>query len=207
MPNVCLVVCLAVLFSFCGIGGAPVWGQVRFGNAAHPYDPSRNRFGYPDWDPVPILPPSAQPAPVGPATVSSDMLRHPPSAKARRLFGKAMRQAKLGNHPAAIEGLREALIKCPADAPYTENLLGLEYIEIRRLTDAKDSFEEAARMMPRESSNHSNFGLSLAMLGEWDSAEKEVRKALELDRTNDKAKEILQAVLIHKRNQSAEPRP
>ena len=32
--------------------------------------------------------------------------------------------------------------------------------------------------MPRsESSNHSNLGLSLAIVGEWDSAEQEVRKS------------------------------
>ena len=41
--------------------------------------------------------------------------------------------------------------------------------------------------MPRESSNHSNLGLSLAIVGDWDSAEKEERKALQLDKSNSKA--------------------
>ena len=40
-----------------------------------------------------------------------------------------MHFAELGNHHAAIDGLREALAKCPSDAPYAHNLLGLEYIE------------------------------------------------------------------------------
>ena len=85
--------------------------------------------------------------------------------------------ADLGNHTAAIEGLQEALAKYPSDAPYAHNLLGLEYIETGRFTDAKNSFEEAVRLMPHESVNHSNFGLSLAIVGEWDSAELEVRKS------------------------------
>jgi Flp pilus assembly protein TadD len=165
-------------------------------------------FGTPETlDPLGNFP---QPAPAdgsGPTTVSTDVLRHPLSSKARRLFEKAMHFAELGNHPAAIEGLRDALVKCPADAPYAQNLLGLEYIEARQYTEAKASFAEAARLMPRESSNHSNLGLSLAIMGEWDSAEQEERKALQLDKSNDKAKVILEALLVHKRNRAAEAKP
>jgi Flp pilus assembly protein TadD len=89
------------------------------------------------------------------------VLRHPLSSKARRLLDKAMHLADVGDHAAAIEGLQEALAIYPSDAPYAHNLLGLEYIETSRFTNAKNSFEEAVRLMPHESVNHSNFGLSL----------------------------------------------
>jgi Flp pilus assembly protein TadD len=137
-----------------------------------------------------------------PPTVSADVLRHPLSSKARRLFEKAMHFAEMGNHHAAIDGLRDALVKCPADAPYAHNLLGLEYIETHEYTEAKDSFAEAARLMPRESSNHSNLGLSLAIVGDWETAEKEERKALQLDKSNSKARVILEALLVRKRKAS-----
>jgi Flp pilus assembly protein TadD len=111
-----------------------------------------------------------------------------------------MHLAELGNHHGAIDGLREALVKCPADAPYVHNLLGLEYMEVEQYGEAKASFAEAARLMPRESSNHSNLGLSLAIAGEWDTAEQEERKAIQLDKSNSKAQLILEALLAHKRN-------
>lgn len=217
MPNVCVAagLRLAVLISFLWMGSAPAWGQILYGN---PYDAGlgRARFGFPGWGPrtinesIPDFPQSAPHAPVGPVTVSTDVLRHPLSSKARRLFEKAMHYAEMGNHSAAIEGLQEALVKCPSDAPYTQNLLGLEYIETNRFADAKNSFEAAVQLMPRESANHSNFGLSLAIVGEWDSAEREERKALQLDKSNPKAKLILEALLMRKRTRSehaADARP
>lgn len=214
MLNVCRAagVRLAVLTSVVCLGGAPARGQLHYGN---PYDASMSRapFGFPGWGARESLEAvSSFPEPVpgtgsGPSTVSTDMLRHPLSSKARRLFEKAMHFAELGNHQAAIAGLRDALAKCPPDAPYAQNLLGLEYIEVQQYTDAKTSFTEAARLMPHESSNHSNLGLSLAIVGEWDSAEQEERKALQLDKSNDKAKLILEALLVRKRNQATDAKP
>jgi len=203
---------LTVLISLLWIGNAPVSGQIFLGN---PYDASlgRSPFGFPgggsrDWEAsMPSLPRIPHLAPGGPATVSTDVLRHPLSLKARRLFAKAMHLAKLGNHSAAIDGLRAALVKCPADAPYTQNLLGLEYIEAYRYSDAKSSFEEAVRLMPHASANHSNLGLSLAMIGEWDSAEREERKALQLDKANPKARLIPEALLTRKRTPATQSRP
>lgn len=214
MPNVCRAagLRLPVLISLLWIGNAPAWGQVFFGN---PYDASMSRvpFGFPDLGTgdmngsMSSFPRSPLVGPAAPATVSTDMLRHPLSSKARRLFEKAMHFAELGNHPAAIEGLRNALVKCPSDAPYAENLLGLEYMEASRYAEAKNSFEEAARLMPHESANHSNLGLSLAIAGEWDAAEREERKALQLGSANAKAQLILEALLTRKRDQAAEAHP
>jgi len=213
MPNVCMAagVRLAVLTSVVCLGWAPAWGQLHYGN---PYDASMSRspFGFPGWGARESLDaassfPQAGPGASGPSTISSDVLRHPLSSKARRLFEKAMHFAELGNHHAAIANLRDALAKYPADAAYGDNLLGLEYIEVQQYADAKTSFAEAARLMPHESSNHSNLGLSLAIVGEWDSAEQEERKALQLDKSNHKAKLILEALLVRKRNQATEAKP
>lgn len=214
MPNVCIAagVRLTVLISVLCLGGVPAWGQLHYGN---PYDASLGRpaFGFPGFgsreslESISSFPQSAPVDLSGPPTVSTDVLRHPLSSKARRLFEKAMRLAELGNHHAAIEGLRDALVKCPADAPYAHNLLGLEYLEAHQYMEAKESFAEATRLMPRESGNHSNLGLLLAIVGDWDTAEKEERKALQLDKSNPKAKLILEALLAIKRNKAGEARP
>lgn len=212
MPNVCMAagVRLAVLTSVVCLGGAPAWGQLHYGN---PYDASVSRapFGFPGWgarESLEGFPSFPEPgAGSGPSTVSADLLRHPLSSKARRLFEKAMHFAELGNHHAAIANLRDAMAKCPGDAAYADNLLGLEYIEVQQYADAKTSFAEAARLMPHESSNHSNLGLSMAIIGEWDSAEQEERRALQLDKSNDKAKLILEALLVRKRNQTTDAKP
>jgi tetratricopeptide (TPR) repeat protein len=214
MPNVCVAagVRLAVLTSVVWLGVVPAWGQLQYAN---PYDASigRTPFGSPNWGPrettdsISSFPEPVRAETPGAPTVSTDVLRHPLSSKARRLFEKAMHLAELGNHHGAIDGLRDALVKCPADAPYADNLLGLEYMEVQQYTEAKDSFAEAARLMPRESSNHSNLGLSLAIVGEWDTAEQEERKALQLDKSNSKAQLILEALLVRKRNKAAEAKP
>jgi Flp pilus assembly protein TadD len=116
---------------------------------------------------------------------------HPLSAKARRRLVKAVHLAKLGEHPAAIKELRETLVKEPSSAPYAQNLLGMEYVQNQQFAEARNSFEEAVRLMPHESANHSNLGVSLALAGEWNSAEREAHKALELDPDNSRAKSLL----------------
>jgi Flp pilus assembly protein TadD len=100
--------------------------------------------------------------------------------------------AELGEHPAAIEELRETLIKDPSSAPYTQNLLGVEYAENGQFAEARNSFEEAVRLMPHESVNHSNLGYSLAVAGDWNSAEQEARTAIQLNPANTRAKTLLE---------------
>jgi Flp pilus assembly protein TadD len=129
--------------------------------------------------------------PSGPATISKDALMHPLSAKARRRLAKALHLAKLGEHTAAIKELRETLVKLPSSAPDAQSLLGVEYVQNQQFAEARNSFEEALRLMPHESVNHSNLGVSLAVAGDWNSAEREARKALELDPDNSKAKSLL----------------
>ena len=134
----------------------------------------------------------------GPATISKDALMHPLSAKARRRLAKALHLAKLGEHTAAIKELRETLDKLPSSAPYAQSLLGVEYVQNQQFAEARNSFEEALRLMPHESVNHSNLGVSLAVAGDWNSAVQEARKALELDPNNASAKSLLDLAMSRK---------
>jgi len=136
--------------------------------------------------------------PTYPATISKDVLMHPLSAKARRRLVKALHLAKLGEHPAAIKELRETLLKEPSAAPYAQNLLGVEYVQNQQFAEARNSFEEALRLMPHESVNHLNLGVSLAVAGDWNSADQEARKALALDPNNASAKTLLDLAMSRK---------
>jgi tetratricopeptide (TPR) repeat protein len=144
------------------------------------------------------FPDSREPTLSGPATVSSDMLRHPLTAKVRRRLQKALHLAELGEHPAAIKELRETLVKEPSSAPYAQNLLGVEYAQNQQFAEARSSFEEAVRLMPHESVNHANLGFTLAVAGDWNSAEQEARTAIQLDPMNARAKTLLDLLHAHK---------
>jgi len=74
----------------------------------------------------------------------------------------------------------------------------VEYVENRQFEEARSSFEEAVRLMPHQSINHSNLGFSLAVTGDLNSAEEQARKAIQLDPANLKAKSLLE-LLLHAR--------
>jgi tetratricopeptide (TPR) repeat protein len=209
MPNITLGAGMrfTILFSFFLTWTIPAWGQI----SDNPYDAGFSG-AYDPWaltDGLSNLPRSQEPKlpPGTPAIVSVDSLRHPLSSKGRQLLARALGFAKRGNHAAAINSLRDALVKYPADAAYMHNLLGLEFLKTNRLMEAKNSYEEAVRLMPHESYSHAHYALSLAVIGELDSAEKEVRTAIQLDKSNSKAKSILELLLKGKRTKSAVPQP
>ena len=199
MPNVSLAAGfrVAALISFSLLAHVSASGQTYSGNS---YDLNRV-FGYSSRGVLEIeeynsrMPDAWVHAPTGPATVSSDVLRHPLTSRARRRLEKALHLADLGKHPAAIEALRETLVKEPSAAPYAQNLLGVEYAENGQFVEARSSFEEAVRLMPHESVNHSNLGFSLAVAGDFNSAEQEARTAIQLDPTNTRAKTLLELML------------
>jgi len=200
MPNLCLAASLrlAVVVSCSLMIVSPAWGQMFSGG---PNNGNRG-FGYPTQELLDLersvsFPDSREHVPAGPATISSDMLRHPLTSKARRRLLKALHLSELGNHAAAIQELRETLLKEPSSAPYAENFLGVELVENQQFAEARTSFEEAVRLMPHESINHSNLGFTLAVAGELNSAEQEARKAIQLDPGNSRAKYLLN--LLHTR--------
>jgi Flp pilus assembly protein TadD len=188
---------LVMLVSF--MTNTPAWGQFP----DDPYDATRAQ-GYSSLELLEFSDFLARSrdfierAPAYPATISKDVLMHPLSAKARRRLVKALHLAKLGEHPAAIKELRETLLKEPSAAPFAQNLLGVEYVQNQQFAEARNSFEEAVRLMPHESVNHSNLGVSLAVAGDWNSADQEARKALELDPNNASAKSLLGLAMSRK---------
>jgi tetratricopeptide (TPR) repeat protein len=200
MPNVYVAAGFraAAMVSFSLIANAiaavPATGQAFPNN---PFDQTRI-FGYSSRGLMELeestssFPDSREQIPAGPATVSSDVLRHPLTSKARRRLQKALHLAELGEHPAAIKELRETLLKEPSSAPYAQNLLGVEYVENQQFDEARNSFEEAVRLMPHESGNHSNLGYSLAVAGDFNTAEQEARTAIQLDPSNTRAKTLLE---------------
>ena len=202
MPNVSLSshVRVIAIVSCSFIPNATAWGQAFSGI---PYDDRvlgvSARGSHLREEPMTSLPDSWEPVPSGPATVSADVLRHPLTSKARRRLERAIHLADLGNHSAAIKELRETLVKEPSSAPYTDNLLGVEYVENKQFAEAQTSFAEAVRLMPHESVNHSNLGYSLAVAGNWNSAEQEARKAIQLDPSNTRAKSLLELLLRRRR--------
>jgi Flp pilus assembly protein TadD len=205
MPNVYLAAGFraAALMSFSLIANAiaivPARGQALSNNSF-----GQNRiFGYSSRGLIALeesmssSPDAPKQAYAGPATVSSDVLRHPLTSKARRRLQKALHLAELGEHPAAIQELRETLLKEPSSAPYAQNILGVEYVANEQFAEARSSFEEAVRLMPHESANHSNLGYTLAVAGDFNAAEQEERTAIQLDPANDRAKTLL--AMLHSR--------
>ena len=130
----------------------------------------------------------------GPATVSVDLLRHPITAKVRKLLLSAMDKMESGDHEAAITQLREMISKYPDSAPYVHNLLGVEYVKTDRFEAAVSSFEQAVLLLPHDAMTHYNFGLALVCAGDYDRAAQEVERALELDPRNAKMQARLDTI-------------
>ena len=127
-------------------------------------------------------------------TVSAEQLRRPLPAPARQMLQKAQRAADSGDHLSAIQQLTEALEKFPESAVWIQPWLGVELLKTDQFAAAVKSFEQAVALLPRDAVNRSNFGLSLAAVGQYDRARRELRHAVELDRSNTTTKQLLEVV-------------
>jgi Flp pilus assembly protein TadD len=127
-------------------------------------------------------------------TISADLLRYPLPAPARERLRKAQRAAQTGDHLAAIRQLNETLAKFPQSAAWIQPVLGIEYLKTGQRAAALKTLERAVTLLPRDAVNRSNFGLSLASVGEFDRAEQELRRSLELDRGNLATRQLLEMV-------------
>lgn len=137
---------------------------------------------------------------VGQDAISVDVLRHPIPEKARRMLRRALETFNSGDYEAAREQLLETLAKYPDSAAYVHSVLGVIYVKTSRFTDAVNSFEQAVSLLPHDAMTHYNFGLSLACAGDFDRAEQEARRALELDAKNASAQTLLSLLLGHKQS-------
>ena len=132
-------------------------------------------------------------------TVSADFLRNPISPKTRRMLKQAEDSMLAGKHESAIQQLEEMLAKDPVSAPYVHSLLGYEYMQTKQFTAAVKSLEHAVLLLPRDASNHTNLGISLAAVGEYHKAEEEARRARQLAPDNPRVQLLFTAITNHNR--------
>ncbi len=130
------------------------------------------------------IPIAAHAETVDAVTISVDLLRHPLPDQARQMLQRAQRTAQSGDHLSAIQQLTEALAKFPRSAAWIQPLLGVEYLKTDQPAAAARALEEAVSLLPHDAVNHSNLGFSLASIGEYDRAEQELRRSLELDQSS-----------------------
>jgi tetratricopeptide (TPR) repeat protein len=144
-------------------------------------------------EPVTMLVPESSREPAA-ATVSADQLQHPLSRKGVKMIRKAQSDAAAGDHVKAIDDLKQAL-KEPSAVPYAHSLLGQEYLKTRQFEPALDELEQASNLLPHDAIIHSNLGYALFVKGDAAHAEREVRRALELDGANSAAQRLLGYIL------------
>jgi len=138
------------------------------------------------------LPASSQQVPAG--TISVELLRYPISNETRRMLQKAVQASETGDHSGAAKQLRHILIKSPGADAYVYSLLGVEYLKTGQITEAVDALQQAVALLPHDAANHANLGLALACKGQYDRAEPELARALELDRHNKVASQLLSSL-------------
>lgn len=139
----------------------------------------------------------------GPDAISVDLLRHPMSEKARRRLRKALDAMNAGDLDAARGELLELLTKYPDSAIYAQSVLGVIYVRTNRFEEAVNSFAVAASLLPHDAMTHYNFALSLACAMDYERAELEVRRSLELDPKNASAQTLLGVLLRRKQDGGA----
>jgi Flp pilus assembly protein TadD len=164
----------------------------------------RNEHEETSWSPdlwpysVPVVS-ERSPAPQGPAgTVSTELLRYPLSGKAQHMLQQALQTSGKGDHAGAIQQLQKTLAKCPGSGAYVYSLLGVEYLKTDQIPQAVETLEQAVNLLPHDASNHANLGLAVVLSGQYDRAQQELRRALELDPHNSLAAQLVNALAVSK---------
>jgi Flp pilus assembly protein TadD len=139
-------------------------------------------------------------------TISVDLLRHRVSTKVMERLQDAQRAADAGDDAAAIERLETILAKYPESAAWAQPMLGVEYLKTYQLQKALPALEQAVVLLPRDAVSRSNLGLCLILTNQYDRAEKELRRAVQLDSRIAKTRELLQ-LLLSKRHQELAQNP
>lgn len=113
--------------------------------------------------------------------ISAELLRYPLSAKALKMLRKALELSDAGDHSGAVQQLQKTLAKCPDSQPYVYSLIGVEYLKTDQIPQAVDALQQSVKLLPHDASNHANLGLAYFTEAQYDRAEPELRRALDLD--------------------------
>jgi len=130
--------------------------------------------------------------------ISAELLRYPLSAKAQRMLQKALQTSEAGDHAGAVKQLQKTLTGCPGTGAYVYSLLGVEYLKTDHIPEAVDALEQAVELLPHDASNHANLGLALVSNRQYDRAEPELRRALDLDPHYAMASQLLGVLALSK---------
>lgn len=122
--------------------------------------------------------------------VSVGQLRHPPSKHAIRVFAKAQHYSDSGDHDKAIDELRRVVGDSTAEG-YARGILGAEYVRTGRPEAAIAELEQAVRLLPDSLASHTNLAYALSLTRQYDRAEQEARRALQIDRSDSRAHYLL----------------
>src|SRR5271155_4483109 len=90
------------------------------------------------------------------ATVSARELRHPMSAKSKRMFADAQKASEKGEYLQAIEILRGAL-NDPGAEPFARMNIGVACLRSGQTAAAVPDLMEAARLLPEDAMARTNF--------------------------------------------------
>lgn len=131
------------------------------------------------------------------ATVSVRELKHPLSAKAKRIFAAAQKASAKGEYLNAIDLLR-GVVNEPAAEPFARMNIGVAYVRAGQPAPAVPELRDAVRLMPDDPVAHTNFAYALLLTRRVDEAEEEARHALRLDKNNSKARWVMGSVLLTK---------
>jgi tetratricopeptide (TPR) repeat protein len=147
---------------------------------------------------VPVFVNPSTDRPVAGQTVSVETLRCPVSASAVRMFKQALQKSDDGDHAGAAKRLERIIAKYPGMGAYVYGLLGDEYLKTHQMPEALDALEQAVKLSPQDAADHANLGLALLSNGQYDLAEAELHRALDLDPRSVMASRLLDMVALSK---------
>ncbi len=131
-------------------------------------------------------------------TISAEALRYSVPRNAIPMIRNAWQLSDSGDYQGAIQQLQKTLAKYPTSGAYVYSLLGAEYLRLHQFQDAIDALGNAVKLLPRDAANHANLGFALVSSGEFDRAEPEFQRALELDPKHGMARQLLTALELNK---------
>lgn len=128
-------------------------------------------------------------------TISVQQLRHPLSAKSKRILAEAQKASERGDYLKAIGILRGAL-NDPSAAGYARMNMGVAFMRAGKPEEAVPELQEAVRLMRDDAAVRTNLAYALLMTKRVDAAEVEARRALELDRNDARARLVMGQILL-----------